>query len=66
MIFNEDYINAINELIDISKRNPNWENKKASKKAIELFNSLGNDNNFVAESRKKLSKIMFCINLVIN
>lgn len=59
LIFNEDYINAINELIDISKRNPNWENKKASKKAIELFNSLGNDNTFVAESRKKLSKIMF-------
>lgn len=59
LIIIEDFTNAINELLDIVKRNPNWENKKASKKAVELFNSLGNDNTFVSESRKKLSKIMF-------
>ena len=53
---NED---AINHLIEIIKKDRNWNNSLARNKLLELFKALGDTDNITIEGRKKLSAILF-------
>ena len=50
---------AINQLLEIIEVNPKWNDGKARKQLIEIFNILGNENILVTEGRKKLSSMLF-------
>lgn len=50
---------AIEELLDIFKRNRSWNDDAARKQLIEIFDALGSDNELVADSRRRLSTLMF-------
>ena len=50
---------AINELLQIVEADPKWDDGKARKQLIEIFNILGSQNDLVIEGRKKLSSMLF-------
>ena len=50
---------AINELLQIVDADPKWDDGKARKQLIEIFNILGSQNDLVIEGRKKLSSMLF-------
>lgn len=50
---------SIEQAMAIMKQNKNWNEKAAYNLLIEIFNKLGNTNELVVASRKKLSKILF-------
>ena len=50
---------AINELLQIVEADPKWDDGKARKQLIEIFNILGSQNDLVIEGRKKLSSMIF-------
>jgi len=58
-IASEDYKDSIDNLLDIFKYDKNWENGKAKDQLIQLFDSLGNKNEFVLKGRRRLSSMIF-------
>lgn len=50
---------AINELLQIVEADPKWDDGKARKQLVEIFNILGSQNDLVIEGRKKLSSMLF-------
>ena len=58
-IANEDYENSIENLLNIFKKDKNWENGKAKDQLIELFETLGDKNILALKGRRKLSSIIF-------
>tara|TARA_B100002052_G_scaffold287457_1_gene302415 strand:- start:241 stop:1131 length:891 start_codon:yes stop_codon:yes gene_type:complete len=58
-IANEDYENSIENLLNIFKKDKNWENGKAKDQLIQLFETLGDKNILALKGRRKLSSIIF-------
>ena len=58
-IANEDYENSIENLLNIFKKDKNWENGKAKDQLIQLFDTLGEKNILALKGRRKLSSIIF-------
>ena len=58
-IANEDYENSIENLLNIFKKDKNWENGKAKDQLIQLFETLGEKNILALKGRRKLSSIIF-------
>ncbi|MFL2802848.1 MAG: tetratricopeptide repeat protein [Paracoccaceae bacterium] len=58
-IASEDYKDSIDNLLDIFKYDKNWENGKAKDQLIQLFDTLGNKNEFVLKGRRRLSSMIF-------
>ena len=58
-IANEEYEESIQNLLNIFKIDQNWENGKAKDQLIQLFDSLGNKNEFVLKGRRRLSSMIF-------
>ena len=58
-IANEDYENSIENLLNIFKKDNNWENGKAKDQLIQLFETLGDKNILALKGRRKLSSIIF-------
>jgi thioredoxin-like negative regulator of GroEL len=55
---NGRFEDSINQAIEIIKRNNNWNENQAFNLLNEIFNELGNTNELVVASRKKLSEIL--------
>ena len=58
-IADEDYENSIENLLNIFKKDKNWENGKAKDQLIQLFETLGDKNILALKGRRKLSSIIF-------
>ena len=58
-IANEDYENSIENLLNIFKKDKNWENGKAKDQLIQLFETLGDKNVLALKGRRRLSSIIF-------
>ena len=58
-IANEDYENSIENLLNIFKKDKNWENGKAKDQLIQLFETLGDKNILALKGRRRLSSIIF-------
>ena len=58
-IANEDYENSIENLLNIFKKDKNWEEGKAKDQLIQLFETLGDKNILALKGRRKLSSIIF-------
>ena len=58
-IANEDYENSIENLLNIFKKDKNWEDGKAKDQLIQLFETLGDKNILALKGRRKLSSIIF-------
>ena len=58
-IANEDYENSIENLLNIFKKDKNWENGKAKDQLIQLFETLGDKHILALKGRRKLSSIIF-------
>ena len=58
-IANEDYENSIENLLNIFKKDKNWENGKAKDQLIQLFETLGDKNILGLKGRRRLSSIIF-------
>lgn len=50
---------AIDELVEIVRRNRKWEDEKARKQLIKYFDALGPADPLTVEGRKKLSSVLF-------
>ena len=50
---------AIDQLLEIVKKNRKWEDDKARKKIVELLAAFGEDDPLTASTRLKLSSILF-------
>ena len=50
---------GFNELLELFKQDPNWNEEAAKKKLLEFFDLLGFNDPNVIEARKKLSSMMF-------
>ncbi len=58
-IANEEYEDCIENLLDIFKKDKNWESGKAKDQLIQLFDTLGDNNELVLKGRRKLSSYIF-------
>ena len=56
---NNDAENGFNELLEIFKANPKWNDEAAKKKLLEFFDLLGPADPNVLNARRKLSSLMF-------
>jgi putative thioredoxin len=56
---NNDAENGFNELLEIFKANPKWNDEAAKKKLLEFFDLLGPTDPNVLNARRKLSSLMF-------
>ena len=56
---NNDAENGFNELLEIFKANPKWNDEAAKKKLLEFFDLLGPSDPNVLNARRKLSSLMF-------
>lgn len=59
LIKGEKYGEAITKLLEIVKSDKNWEDKKANKLLVSVFNLLGSDNKLTVDGRKNLSKLLY-------
>ncbi|MCY4031944.1 MAG: co-chaperone YbbN [Hyphomicrobiales bacterium] len=50
---------AIEQLLEIVKRDPKWNEQAARKQLVELFEAYGNSDTVTIEGRKKLSSLLF-------
>ncbi|MDH5412211.1 MAG: thioredoxin [Alphaproteobacteria bacterium] len=55
----QDAAGAIGELLEIIRRDREWNEEAARKQLINIFDALGPSDPLVAESRRKLSSILF-------
>lgn len=54
-----DIAGAIDQLVDITRRNREWQDQKARKLLLEIFDALGNAHPLTAQGRRKLSAVLF-------
>jgi putative thioredoxin len=50
---------AMDELVQIIRRNRSWEEDKARKKLLEFFEALGPSDPLTLAGRRKLSSVLF-------
>jgi putative thioredoxin len=50
---------AIDELIEIIRRNREWEDEKARKQLLDFFEALGQTHELTSQGRRKLSSVLF-------
>ena len=50
---------AIDEMIEIIRRDKEWEEEKARKQLLDFFEALGHSNPITAKGRRKLSSVLF-------
>ena len=58
-IAHKDYGKSIENLLTIFKKDQNWGNGKAKKQLLQLFDTLGNENELTLKGRRKLSSMIF-------
>lgn len=54
-----DLAGAIDQLVDITRRNRDWQDQKARKLLLEIFDALGNAHPLTAQGRRRLSAVLF-------
>lgn len=54
-----DLAAAVDQLVEITRRNRDWQEQKARKLLLELFDALGNAHPLTAQGRRKLSAVLF-------
>lgn len=54
-----DIDGAINTLVDLTRRDREWQDQKARKLLLSLFDALGNGHPLTAQGRRKLSAVLF-------
>ena len=58
-IAHKDYGKSIENLLTIFKKDQNWEKGKAKEQLLQLFDTLGNENELTLKGRRKLSSMIF-------
>lgn len=56
---NEDAQLAIDELLEIVRQNKAWDDDKARRQLLKVFDALGNDDPRTVQGRKRLSSLLF-------
>ena len=59
LISEHNYPAALQGLLDLVQKDKEWENQKARKKLIDLFDALGQNSDLTINGRKKLSVLLF-------
>lgn len=59
LIKTEKYGEAITKLLEIVKADKAWEDKKANKLLVSVFNLLGSESKLTVEGRKNLTKLLY-------
>lgn len=54
-----DLQGAVDQLVEITRRKREWEDQKARKLLLEIFDALGNAHPLTAQGRRKLSAVLF-------
>jgi putative thioredoxin len=54
-----DLSGAIDQLVEITRRNRDWQDQKARKLLLEIFDALGNAHPLTAQGRRRLSAVLF-------